>query len=81
MSKNLRRVVGVNGSGRRIGEDHPCAVYSDTDVDHVFELREEGFSYKSIADMLECSRTWVRKVLSGELRNQTADHFKTVEGT
>lgn len=74
----MPKLVGLNEKGRRIGEDHPCAVLSDHDVALVFELRGQGWGYRKIARSLEVSKSLVRKIVKGEVRAQVAVRFKRV---
>jgi hypothetical protein len=73
-----KRLVAVNARGNRVGEDHPCAVLTDRDVELLFQLREEGWGYRRIAGKLECSKSLVRKIVKGMARAQHAVRFKPV---
>mgnify|MGYP001558211220 CR=1 FL=1 len=73
-----KRLVALNEKGRRIGEDHPCAVLTNHEVDIVFILHEEGWGCRRIARKLEVSRALIRKILKGELRGQFPARFKLI---
>lgn len=74
----MPKLVGVNDAGRRVGEDHPCAVLTDHDVEMIFQLREEGMGYRRIARLMECSKSLVRRIVKGEVRAQRATRHKRV---
>lgn len=73
----LRRVA-VNEKGIRIGEDHHNARYSDTEIQHVFEMRDEGKSYGFIATVMDMPKSTVASICNGTRRCQCAAHYKTV---
>jgi hypothetical protein len=73
-----KRLVSVNEKGRRIGEDHPRARFTDHDVELLLRLREEGVSYQRIAEIMECSYDYVRSVCLGRRRGQYASRFKRI---
>ncbi|CAB4124490.1 hypothetical protein UFOVP61_11 [uncultured Caudovirales phage] len=77
------KMVFVNETGKRIGEDHHRAKLSNADVDLVFYLREAGLSYQQIADKFDdipggVSKSTVRDVLSGRRRGQIPHATKRV---
>lgn len=72
------KLVGVNERGYPIGEDHPGAVLSDHYVDLVFELHDDGWGYDRIARVMECSKSLIRRILKGEIRNQHPVRYKRV---
>lgn len=74
----MPKLVGVNEAGRRVGEDHPCAVLTDRDVELLWELREQGWGYRKIARALECSKSLVRRIVKGEVRGQRATCYRRV---
>lgn len=70
--------VAVNESGLRIGEDHPNARYTDSEVEMVFALRECGWGYKRIAKAVEMPVRTVRDFINGARRCQCPAKWKKV---
>lgn len=64
------RYLAVNERGRRIGEDHHNARYTNGEVEMVLVLRDEGQGYKSIAKRMEMPVTTVRDICLGRRRGQ-----------
>lgn len=60
-----------NSKGYRIGESHPRARLTNADVEHIFALREEGLSFRAIAEKMDCGSTTVNKIIKGQIRGQT----------
>lgn len=76
--KAKNRMLAVNDKGRRIGDSHPRAVLSNTEVDLLLELRGEGYSYGWLAGKFEIHKGTVAKICSGQRRCQLPDRFKPV---
>lgn len=74
----MQKFAGLNEKGARIGEYHPRAKLTDSDVGRVFELRESGWGYKRIAVAMEISKSQVRRILRGEQRGQLPVRFRRV---
>jgi len=72
------RYVAVNDRGLRIGEDHPQAKVSDTDVRLIQALHRDGMGYGSIAEKFELSKSQVRNIVKGIKRGQTATGHRRV---
>lgn len=72
----MTALVAVNEKGLRIGKTHPRAKYSDSEIDLVLELRDEGLGYKRIAKKLEMPIRTVRDICNGRRRCQTAARFR-----
>lgn len=77
------KLVLVNATGKRIGEDHHRAKLTNKDIDLVLYLREAGLSYKAIADKFDdvaggISRTTIRDILKGRRRAQVPAATKRV---
>ena len=64
--------VSVNENGRRIGESHPRARYSDATVDEAHSLVEAGVSRKKVAGLLRIPRSTLGAFVNGRRRCQTA---------
>lgn len=60
----------VNELGRRIGEGHPRARYSDTTVEQILLASEAGVSSQSIAAVLGMPPSTVRSIVNGQARRQ-----------
>lgn len=72
-------MVGVNESGRRVGESHPRAVLTDSQVDMMRELHEElGMGYRRLAAMFKVSKRTVRDICAYKRRWQLAERWKAV---
>ena len=71
----------VNERGRRIGQDHPRARYTDGEVAMVWVLRDEGWGYRRIAQALQMPRSTVRAIVAGRMRCQSVAGHKRQGGT
>lgn len=71
--------VAVNDRGSPIGECHHKAELSNHEVDMLLEFREEGWSYKQLADKFEIKKSTVRNICKGICRCQSPHRFKLVE--
>ena len=65
-----------NENGRRIGEGHPKAKYSDAEIDEVFRLSTDGIRIAEIARVLRMPRPTVAAILSGRRRSQSPDRIE-----
>lgn len=74
----MQKTVAVNERGLRIGEDHQNAKYTDSEVELVLQLRDQGLGYKHIAKLAEMPVRTVRCICNALRRSQCADRFKTV---
>ena len=74
----MKRVVAVNERGLRIGEDHRLAKLTNDEVDRLLELRDEGWSYRQLANAFEISKSCARNICKGYRRCQCAAKYKTV---
>lgn len=77
----MKRTVGVNELGRRIGEDHVNARLTNAEVDLLLELRDLGMSYRELGEKFDISKSGARKICKGQNRCQRATRFKTVHVT
>lgn len=73
------QVVAVNERGRRVGEDHHNAGLTNHEVDLLLAMRDEGCTYRFLADCFGISKSSVAMICRGERRCQVAMNFKTVE--
>lgn len=74
----MYKTVAVNDAGLRIGEDHPNARLTDHEVELIRQLRDEGMSYRALAEKFECSRWTVGRICRFERRNCQPARFKRV---
>ena len=74
----MKRMVAVNEQGLRIGDSHGNAKLSNREVELLLTLREEGWSYRKLADKFEISKGHARDICKGRRRCQTAMRFKEV---
>lgn len=74
----MKRVVGTNEKGIRVGQWHQRAKLTDDEVARMQEFREQGCSWEQLATMFDCSVRHCRDICSGKKR-QLATRFKEVE--
>jgi len=74
----LQTVVAVNAAGLRIGEDHPQAKLTNTEVELIRQLHDEGMRYEQLAQKFEVSIWTVGRICRFEMRAQTPMTYKTV---
>lgn len=72
------KLVAVNESGLRIGEDHPKARYTNHEVDLVLQLHDQGAGYGKIAAKMDMPKSTVQDFCNGRRRNQCPAEFKPV---
>lgn len=78
----VRRLVGVNDNGMRVGETHHRAKLTDKDVDQIHALHEMGLGYRTIAakfDDIPGGISWltVRDIIKFRIRAQQPTRKKT----
>jgi hypothetical protein len=77
-----KRMVGVNESGLRVGEDHPQARLTDYEVELLRTMHEhEGVGYGRLAKMFEISKRTAARICKYEVRNQNPAAFRAVART
>jgi hypothetical protein len=75
----MKRLVGVNDAGLRVGEDHQRAKLTDEEVERMRTLHEkEHIGYGRLARMFELSKRTVAKICRYEMRNQSATRYRTI---
>ncbi|WP_417276401.1 hypothetical protein [Castellaniella sp.] len=72
------RQYAVNENGRRVGEDHPHARYTNAEIDLVLELRGQGAGYGEIARKMDMPKATVQAICNGRSRCQVAARYKTL---
>jgi len=78
-------IIGVNDEGRRVGEHHHRAKFTDEEIELIRQLRElvnsdgsQQWSYGAIAKCFNTSKGVIHDICSMRRRNQFVAHFKTV---
>lgn len=74
----VKIMVAVNERGIRIGEDHPNAKLTDSEVEMVRELRLGGMTYQLLAEKFEISKSSVAWICTYGRRAQVALTWKAV---
>jgi ribosome-binding protein aMBF1 (putative translation factor) len=74
----MKRTIAINEKGRRIGESHWRATMTDAEIELLLALREQGWSYRQLAEKFEISKSAVRWYCIGGRRCQLAVRFKVV---
>lgn len=74
----MQKIVGVNEKGRPVGQSHWKARFTDTEIDLIFELYEDGLTITEIAKKFETRKSTINDILKGRRRSQHAVRFKTV---
>lgn len=74
----MQKTVAVNEAGLRIGEDHPNAKLTDSEVERIRQLHEHGMTYGTLAEKFEVSKWTIGRICRYERRAQTVMNFKTV---
>lgn len=68
-----------NEKGRRIGESHANARYSDREVELMRDLYEEGVSTREIAKRFEAPLSTIRAIVYGHARTQIPFEIREVK--
>lgn len=71
--------IAVNERGIRIGEDHQNARYTNREIQHVLDMRDEGKSYGFIATVMDMPKSTVASICQGGRRCQFAVSYKTIK--
>lgn len=75
----MQKTIAVNEFGLRIGESHQNARYSDREIRHVLEMRDEGKSYGFIATVMEMPKSTVASICKATRRCQVAAAYRTIK--
>ena len=70
-SSSLTVTTEVNDAGRAIGEHHQNARYTDSEVEMVRTLRQEGYTVADVALMMDMPIRTVRGYIDGSRRSQS----------
>lgn len=74
----MRKQIGINERGLRVGEDHQNAKLTDAEVDMIRELHSEGLSYKTLAMKFDVSKSLIRYIVQFKRRGQVATSWRSV---
>ena len=74
----MRKQIGINERGLRVGEDHQNAKLTDAEVELIRELHGEGMSYKTLAMKFDVSKSLIRYIVQFKRRGQVATTWRTV---
>ena len=64
------RWIAFNLDGRRVGQEHPRAKFTDHEVQLALRLAAEGLSLSDISRRMEIPKSTVCRWLSGQSRGQ-----------
>ena len=74
----VKRKIGVNDLGLRVGQDHQNAKLTDAEVETLLRFREQGWGYKRLAAKFEISKAQVRRICSGLARHQIPTRYRLI---
>jgi DNA invertase Pin-like site-specific DNA recombinase len=66
----MKRIVGVNERGLRVGEDHQHARLTDAECELIRQMHEAGMSYKLLADKFEVGKSTIADICKYRRRGQ-----------
>jgi hypothetical protein len=73
------RVVSVNDSGLRIGQYHPRATLTDSEVENMRRLHEnDRYGYGRLAKLFEVTKSTVAAICTYRRRADTIARWKTI---
>lgn len=72
-------LVSIGDSGRPVGESAANAKYTDAEIDMVFELRNQGYFYREISEMMDMPIRTIRTFLDGSRRNKHVVGWKKLK--
>ena len=75
----MKKVVGVNERGLRVGEDHQHARLTDAECELIRQLHEQGMSYKKLADKFEVGKSTIADIVKMRRRGQYLVGWRTVQ--
>ena len=75
----MRKFIGVNERGLRVGQDHQRAKLTDRDVELIRALHDEGMQYVMIAEKFEVSHHTVARICRHERRNTPVARWKPIK--
>ena len=66
----LHRWIAFNPEGRRIGQEHPRAKFTDHEVELAIWLKGEGYSLAEISRKMEIPKSTICRWINGQCRGQ-----------
>lgn len=73
----MKKLIGVNDRGLRVGQDHQRAKLSDAAVELIRRLHEDGMSYRVIAEKFEIAKSTVQDICTYRRRAQTPAKWRS----
>lgn len=74
----MKKIIGINERGLRVGQDHQRAKLSDAAVEMIRKLAEEGMPHRVLAEKFEVSVRTVDYICSYGRRAQMAVSFRVL---
>jgi IS30 family transposase len=75
----MKRLVGVNERGLRVGEDHQHATLTDAECELIRELHDEGWSYRRLAEKFEVGKSTIADIVKHRRRAQHAVQWRRID--
>lgn len=78
-STSRKVFVAVDENGLRIGETHPNAQLTDSEVDQIRDLHEKaGWSYAHLAEAYQAHKATIQKICTYQRRATTIARWKVL---
>lgn len=75
----MRLVLALSDEGRRVGESHPRARFSNLTIDTIRDQRDAGMTYGQLARLYGTSRGHIWDICACRTRSVVATKFKTID--
>jgi IS30 family transposase len=75
----MKKLVGVNERGLRVGEDHQHARLTDAECEMIRQLHEEGMSYNELARKFEVGKSTIADIVKCRRRAQYPVAWRNVQ--
>lgn len=72
------KLVQIGEYGKRVGETHGRAKFTDHEIELIRQLKENGMSAVDIAAKMECSKRYVYKLANYERRASVVAEWRRV---
>jgi hypothetical protein len=72
----MKKLIGVNEKGLRVGQYHQRAKLTDAAVEQIRRLHEDGLSYRVIAEKFEVAKSTVQDICSYRRRAAAPARFR-----
>ena len=73
------RTIAINDIGRRVGDSHHNAKLTNSEVDMLLEMHEQGMGYGRLSAKFEVSKSLVRDICKGKSRCQTPTDWRVLK--